>query len=280
MRFGISTHLYHDERLGREHLADIADAGFEAVELYATRSHFDYHDASAIERLARWLDELRLELHSVHAPAFESYRDGRAAGALSTAAADSVRRSALGEATAALEIARQIPTRVFALHLGGPTRDPANPNGDSRAAAVHSVDALANTADSLGISLALEVIPNDLSTPGSLVELLEEQLELPNAGICLDFGHAFLMGDLVDAIETASGHLLVAHVHDNRGTRDEHLVPFDGNIDWPHALMALRKIGYDGMLLFEVGNFGAARVVLERARQARAHLERLLSSNR
>ena len=181
--------------------------------------------------------------------------------------------------TAALEIVRQIPTRVFVLHLGDPTNNPANPDGNSRMAAVRSVEALANTAGNLSISLALEIIPNDVSTSGSLVELLEEQLEPSNAGICLDFGHAFLMGDLVDAIKTASGHLLTTHLHDNRGPRDEHLVPFEGEIDWPHALMALRKIGYDGMLLFEVGNTGAARVVLERARQARARLERLLKAS-
>ena len=35
MQFGISTHLYHDQRLSREHLAQIAGYGFEAVELFA-----------------------------------------------------------------------------------------------------------------------------------------------------------------------------------------------------------------------------------------------------
>ena len=53
MHFGISTHLYHAERLGREYLADIGGAGFEAVELYTTRSHFDYHDEAANGSLAR-----------------------------------------------------------------------------------------------------------------------------------------------------------------------------------------------------------------------------------
>ena len=34
MRFGISTHLYHDRRLERGHLAQIAGYGFEAIELH------------------------------------------------------------------------------------------------------------------------------------------------------------------------------------------------------------------------------------------------------
>ena len=68
MRFGISTHLYHDRRLEREHLVQIASYGFEAVELFATRTHFDYHDGAAIAALAQWLSETGLRLNSIHAP--------------------------------------------------------------------------------------------------------------------------------------------------------------------------------------------------------------------
>ncbi len=72
MRFGISTHLFHDQRLSRDHLAQIAAHGFEAVEVFATRSHFDYHDPAAIAQLAEWLKETGLALHGIHAPIVES----------------------------------------------------------------------------------------------------------------------------------------------------------------------------------------------------------------
>ena len=49
-RFGVSTHLFHEQRLTREHLVHVAAHGFEAVELFATRSHFDYHDDRARSR--------------------------------------------------------------------------------------------------------------------------------------------------------------------------------------------------------------------------------------
>ena len=71
MRFGISTHLYHDQRLSREHLAEVASYGFDAVELFATRSHFDYHDRNAIAELASWLRDTGLALHGIHAPIVE-----------------------------------------------------------------------------------------------------------------------------------------------------------------------------------------------------------------
>ena len=68
MQFGISTHLYHDQKLDRSHLAQVAGYGFESVELFATRSHFDYHDPASVAALEEWLETTGLALHSVHAP--------------------------------------------------------------------------------------------------------------------------------------------------------------------------------------------------------------------
>ena len=45
--FGISTHLYVGDRLDRDHLVEIAAHGFEAVEVFAVKSHFDYRDRRA-----------------------------------------------------------------------------------------------------------------------------------------------------------------------------------------------------------------------------------------
>ena len=96
-------------------------------------------------------------------------------------------------------------------------------------------------------------------------------------GICLDFGHAHMDGDLVDAIETVSEHLITTHVHDNRGRTDDHLVPFEGTIDWPAALTAVQKVGYDGTLLFEIAAHGSPKDTLGKAQQARRRLEELLA---
>ncbi len=62
--FGISTHLYLDDRLDRDHLVEIAAHGFDAIEVFAVASHFDYHDRRAAVALAEWLDDTRLTLHS------------------------------------------------------------------------------------------------------------------------------------------------------------------------------------------------------------------------
>jgi sugar phosphate isomerase/epimerase len=280
-QFGVSTHLYHGQRLSREHLLEIAAHGFDTVEVFATRSHFDYQNPTAVGDLQQWLAEAGLTLHAVHAPTMASYEGGRPAGLLSLASTDAAARAlAVAEAEHAIHIARRIPMAFLVTHLGvARTQTPAAPDG--RAAARRSIEELHRIAAPLGVQIAVEVIPNELSRVGSLVHFVEDDLEAldgPLVGVCLDFGHAHMDGDVIDAIETVSEHFLTTHVHDNRGRTDDHLVPFEGTIEWPSALTAVQKVGYEGPLIFEIGAHGSTKDTLARAQKARQRMERLLAS--
>jgi len=275
MRFGISTHLYHGRRLERDHLAQIAGYGFEAIELFATRSHLDYHDDLVIARLGQWLAETGLTLNSVHAPITDVF-GGAGATTYSTASgAHAAREAAVGEAEAALKIARQIRFGLLVLHLGTPT-SMKQADDNHRGAAVRSVEEICRLADAEGVRVALEVIPNRLSQPSALVDLLENEIDARNAGICLDFGHAHMMGDVGDALETVAEHVITTHIHDNHGREDEHLVPYMGSIDWDLALVTLQKIGYEGTYMMELAGGDRPAGVLEEARRARQRFERAL----
>ena len=289
-RFGVSTHLFHESRLSREHLVHIAAHGFDAVELFATRAHFDYHDEEAIGRLAEWLSDTRLELHSLHAPIFDGLRNGRWIGSFSNASGNETRRrAAIAETRAALQVARRIPCRFLVVHLGMPSAQqppPAPRQGSGRPereskdddnrpdAARRSLADIVVLAAEAGVRVAVEVMPNPLSGAAELVPLIEDQLEGIDVGICLDYGHANLMGDLGEAIEIVSGHLWTTHVHDNRGRTDDHLVPFGGSIDWAAAMMETQKIGYDGPLMLEVAGAGTPADVLKRSEAACQRLEK------
>lgn len=273
-RFAVSTHLFHDERLTRDHLVHIAAHGFEAVEVFATRSHFDYGDPQAIGQLAEWLADTQLELHSIHAPAFEALRGGEWVGPYSNAStSEDRRRAAVREAAAALAIAERIPYRYLVTHLGVPAAS-ANGSDNHAEAARRSVEEICALAAERNVTVALEVIPNALSSADALVSLIEERLEGLDVGVCLDYGHAHLMSDLGEAIETLAGHIVTTHIHDNRGTRDEHLVPYAGTINWDMAIMETQKIGYEGALLFEVGGAGDPVALLQRLTRARERLDR------
>jgi sugar phosphate isomerase/epimerase len=255
-------------------LLEIATHGFECVEVYATRTHFDYHNPAAVADLQQWLGEAGLELRSIHAPTAEGFTGGRWSGSLSLASADpEARAHAVSETEKALHIARRIPAAVLVAHLGIP-RTQTGP-GDSRAAARRSVEELLRIAEPLGVRIAVEVIPNELSRAGSIVHFVEDDLD--GVGICLDFGHAHLDGDVIDAVETVSEHLIATHVHDNRGRRDDHLLPFDGTIDWAGTLLAVQKVGYEGPFVFEVVPNGSTKETLARARAARQRIETIMA---
>ena len=275
--FGVSTHLYHEQRLQRAHLLEIAAHGFEAVEVFATRSHFDYHDPAAVRGLGEWLTESGLVLHSVHAPITDVFANGRGQRTFSTATQDGNGRvTALREIEAALSIARTVPFKFLVVHLGVPIAQRPGPDDNNRQAAIRSIEAIHALAAPLGVRVAVEVMGNELSTPVVLVDMLERAFEDTDIGVCMDVGHAHLLGDTAEAVETTSEYLITTHIHDNDGQNDDHLVPFLGSLDWAATIIALEKIGYDGVLMYEVKADQSTRIVLERAAAARRQLEGLM----
>ena len=261
-RFGLSTRLFLDERLDERHIAEIARSGFSAIELVAHRPHFDPTDLTAAPRLASWLATCAVELHSITAVTASSVASGD----------DAARARAVDEVRAAIDVARHVRFRHVVVHLGTPTAA-ARPGDNQPGAARRSLEAIVEAATDAGVRVAVEVLPNALSNPDALVRLIEEDLDELDLGICLDYGHAHMMGDLADVIEAVSGYVSTTHVHDNRRRGDDHLPPFSGSIDWDAAMMETQKIGYDGRLVLEVDAHGSPLLTLAQCAAARERLQ-------
>jgi len=251
MRFGVSTHLYRDHLLQQAHLLEIAAHGFDDLEVVATQGHFDYHNPDKVRMLGSWLADAHLHLHSIHAPSTD-----------------------VVEIAAVLDVARIVPFDILVVHLGAST-----PHGNSREAALRTIEEAQRLANPIGVRVALEVNEDALSTPETLVDLIEGASEGTGLGICMDVGHAHMLGDPVEAIEAASEYVITTHIHDNRRQRDDHLVPFQGTVDWAATVMALEKIGYDGVLMFEVRDTGDPGAVLGKAVAARRRFQDLMIDN-
>jgi len=73
-----------------------------------------------------------------------------------------------------------------------------------------------------------------------------------------------------------SGYIATTHIHDNRGKTDDHLVPFDGTIDWVATMTEFSKVGYAGPLVFEVPDHGDASGTLDRIVAARGRIQAIL----
>lgn len=86
-----------------------------------------------------------------------------------------------------------------------------------------------------------------------LIELVDSFHD-KKVGICWDFGHANEQKLNQQVALRAIGHRLKnLHINDNSGTRDEHLLPFLGTINWNDIIPVLAEIDYDGDLTFETG---------------------------
>jgi sugar phosphate isomerase/epimerase len=158
------------------------------------------------------------------------------------------RIDAMDEIKRALEIAEQIPFRFLIQHVGV-----TDESYDERKfeAAMTSIEHLRAFAKPLGVSILLENIPNELSTPERLVEFIRTS-HMEDVGVCFDVGHANMMGTVGQAFEVLKGHIRSTHVHDNQRTKDTHMWPGQGSIDWKEAMELLRSAPHTPPLLMEI----------------------------
>jgi len=247
----VSTYLFVKERLHPGILDGLARNGVQAVEIFAARQHVDYANRKAhVKEIADWFRGSGIPLNSVHSPLYADYEWGRAgAPPVNIASIDRAARiEAMDEIKRALEIAEQIPFRFLVQHLGAPNESFSEKKFE---AAMTSIEHLRAFAKPLGVRILLENIPNELSTPDRLVEMIRGA-HFDDVGVCFDFGHAHMDGSVAQAFEIVRPHICSTHVHDNDKSKDSHLWPGQGTIDWKEAMELLRTAPQTPPLLLEL----------------------------
>ncbi|MBI1750111.1 MAG: sugar phosphate isomerase/epimerase [Acidobacteria bacterium] len=231
----LSTYLFVGQKLTPGLLAEIERAGIPAVELFCARPHFEYRSMEAVRELKEWFAEHELRVHSVHSPTSRDQSERRESTApISIAEPERVRRiDAVDEVKRALELAEQIPFRYLVQHLGG--REPMDER--RKDAAFNSLEHLAVFAKHRGVTIALENTPGELATPANLRHFIADT-RLHDLRVCFDTGHAHMEEGVERSYETVRDLVVTTHVHDNRGDKDEHLLPYEGTIDWDATLKA------------------------------------------
>jgi len=113
---------------------------------------------------------------------------------------------------------------------------------------------IVDRAERLGVNVAME----NQRSPMQLVlaARLLEDIQSPRFGFCLDSGHHNAREEDVDLLARFGHRLMALHLHDNDATDDQHLLPFDGTIDWSAQMRAIAATGYCGPTTLEVVNEG------------------------
>ena len=118
-------------------------------------------------------------------------------------------------------------------------------------------------AEKAGICIAVENLYNyddkrkcfagRLGSPSELTDFVKE-VNSPYVVACVDVGHASITGyEPEEFIEKMDGSILKAiHIHDGDYQGDRHTLPYLGRFHWDDVLAALKKIGFEGNLNFEI----------------------------
>src|SRR5215469_7092373 len=241
----LSTYLFVSKKLTPELLAEVRNAKFQAIELFASRGHFDYTDKQEIRALRQVLSDHRLQLASLHAPTSRDFGLNREGGSpLSIAEVERVRRiEAMDELKRSIDVAEDLPFGRMILHMGS-HRDGPDPR--KRDAAFSSLEHLTLYAKHAGVTICIENTTSEMGEPANLRAFLAET-RLPGLRFNFDIGHAHLAdgpepGRVAASFESMRNHLASAHIHDNLGDKDAHLPPYDGSIDWLAAVKLFRSL--------------------------------------
>lgn len=114
----------------------------------------------------------------------------------------------------------------------------------------HRYTELVEYAAKKNVKIAFE----NLRKLANLAWAMEAFADCEHVGFCWDTGHELCFTPGVEFMPLFGKRLLCTHVHDNRGIRfgDDHMLPFDGTLNWNRFAEHIRNSGYNGTLMLEV----------------------------
>lgn len=144
----------------------------------------------------------------------------------------------------------QLGAKNHVLHWFQRFRDP-----DCQTLWRHIVDEWVEHASRSGICLLMETVPdqptNERYVPASEIVAFVKQYPPEVLACCLDVNHSNLREALPEAVFILKERLVSLHISDNDGKEEKHWLPGQGIIDFPAIFHALRKIGFEGMIVLE-----------------------------
>ena len=274
----LSTYRYINQPLGPALLSEISQAGIATVEIFCAPLHFNYREPQAVRELADALGEYRLDVHALHSPTERDLSPGRESGVpISISDTERIRRlDAVDEVKRALEVAERIPCRYLIQHMGH-GRQSADPR--KLDAAFSSLEQLSIFAKARGVTIALENTPDELGAPASLQHFIADT-HLHDLRLCFDTGHAHIEEGVEVGIDAMRERIVTSHIHDNHGEKDEHLLPFEGTIDWEATLAALANAPQPVALVLELKEQADGKPTLDQVRATFDKLEESFEKKR
>ena len=161
---------------------------------------------------------------------------------------------------ASIDAAKMLGVKYAVLHPNTATLSPQKYKEErEHKKVVEHIAPYVDYANKIGVVLLIENmrtaadVPNGhryCQSPNELCAVADEL----GIDVCWDFGHANISGvKQSEALTYIGKRLKHIHVNDNLGIKDDHLLPFMGNVDWRDAMHGLSLAEYDGTFMMELG---------------------------
>jgi sugar phosphate isomerase/epimerase len=251
LNFGFSTYFFVKKETHRV-IDDILSSGLRTIEVSCEIPHVRNMD-SVFKSRVNSLRSIGIEF-SMHAPFLEInlgsyFQDNRA--------------RSMGKLRSALDMAHEIGCDPIVVHpgytsLAGRLKDVED---ITRGYFIEDLTELSGYAKDRGLRIALENVHMPIFFFCDLGEFNKLHQEIPGIGLTLDLGHAYITkrsrgeedpeGAIIRDIEHVGiEKLFHVHVHNNWGTRDDHLI-LNGDMDLKRILRALDGLEYRGKVIIE-----------------------------
>jgi len=237
MKLTISTTLFYGNHIF-DVLPQLKGEHIDGIELRLKESHFDYNEDDEIKELKKRAKKEKVKILSLHAPSGIDISD-----------MDEWNRvRSVREVEKAIVIANRLAAEYVVVHPGEERK------GEGQLEELKkSLTEIAEFSGDWGVRTLIEN-----TQPGKVGDNpneLKTMLEWTNGkgGFCLDTSHLNLYGmKMSEGIRILGENIRQIHVSDNFGKNDDHLVPYEGNVDWEDFLRGAKVLDFDGILCFEL----------------------------
>lgn len=246
MELGVSSMIFEYNDL-IDHLEIMGKEGIFYVEVRGYPPRVDYHNKNYIKSLKDALVENNIKVHSYHLPF--SPENGFDISLSDKAKMD----HAVDEFKLSLDAMIYLGGKIAVLHPGG-TINSSKEKEERYKNSRENIGRLLEYCEKIGVKLAVENMPSGkMGERVSDIHDLISGFDSEYIGICFDTSHANMTsGDAPNEIKKCSDKLFTIHVSDNNGKKDQHYLPFSGNIDWPSFWKELNNLNYNGVFMMEV----------------------------
>jgi len=224
----------------KDQLPMVKEAGFSHVSLGARIEHSNYLTTAGQKIIRGMVESHGLAVCSIHTPFGKDIDISSPQRDVAYHTVEMYKKCS--------EAAQYLSARVVIFH---PTAYLRSDQIDSRKKTiVRNVEKLLDCIGKTSIRLAVE---NDSCEPANdvLTYSLDEITD-GRYGFCYDSSHDNLVEQPLALLEKYGYRLLTTHISDNRGEKDDHMLPFEGSYDWDGFCKIFSRLGFNGVFLLEV----------------------------